>query len=95
MSFDLSGRIAVACQSRVFDATLSAITDFVYIINRDGRFLYANQALLNLWGLTSRLDSSRERGFGGGFQLHRRAARRGSIRRSGCAFMTSCSAGGS
>jgi PAS domain S-box-containing protein len=40
------------CQSRVFDATLSAITDFVYIIDRDGRFLYANQALLNLWGLT-------------------------------------------
>jgi PAS domain S-box-containing protein len=40
------------CQSRVFDATLSAITDFVYIIGRDGRFLYANQALLNLWGLT-------------------------------------------
>jgi PAS domain S-box-containing protein len=39
-------------QTRVFDATLSAITDFVYIIDRDGRFLYANQALLNLWGLT-------------------------------------------
>jgi PAS domain S-box-containing protein len=39
-------------QSRVFDATLSAITDFVYIIDRDGRFLYANKALLNLWGIT-------------------------------------------
>jgi len=39
-------------QSRVFDSTLSAITDFAYIFDRDGRFLYANMALLNLWGLT-------------------------------------------
>jgi PAS domain S-box-containing protein len=39
-------------QSRVFDTTLSAITDFAYIFDREGRFLYANKALLNLWGLT-------------------------------------------
>jgi PAS domain S-box-containing protein len=39
-------------QSRVFDTTLSAITDFAYIFDPDGRFLYANKALLNLWGLT-------------------------------------------
>jgi PAS domain S-box-containing protein len=39
-------------QTHVFDAMLSAITDFVYIFDRDGRFLYANNALLNLWGLT-------------------------------------------
>src|SRR5580692_1936527 len=39
-------------QSRVFDTTLSAITDFAYIFDREARFLYANQALLNLWGLT-------------------------------------------
>jgi PAS domain S-box-containing protein len=39
-------------QARLFEKTLSAITDFVYIIDRDGRFLYANKALLNLWGLT-------------------------------------------
>jgi PAS domain S-box-containing protein len=39
-------------QSHVFDAMLSAITDFAYIFDRDGRFLYANKALLNLWGLT-------------------------------------------
>ena len=38
-------------QSRVFDTTLSSITDFVYIFGRDGRFLYVNQALLDLWGL--------------------------------------------
>ena len=39
-------------QSHVFDAMLSAITDFAYIFDRDGRFLYANNALLDLWGLT-------------------------------------------
>jgi PAS domain S-box-containing protein len=39
-------------QSRVFDTTLSAITDFAYIFDRDGRFIYANKALLSLWGLT-------------------------------------------
>jgi PAS domain S-box-containing protein len=39
-------------QSRVFDTTLSAITDFAYIFDREGRFLYANKALLDLWGLT-------------------------------------------
>jgi PAS domain S-box-containing protein len=39
-------------QARLFEKTLSAITDFVYIIDRNGRFLYANKALLDLWGLT-------------------------------------------
>jgi PAS domain-containing protein len=38
--------------SRVSDAVLSAIPDFAYIFDREGRFLYANNALLNLWGLT-------------------------------------------
>jgi PAS domain S-box-containing protein len=38
-------------QARVFDTTLSAITDFVYIFDRDARFLFVNQALLDLWGL--------------------------------------------
>lgn len=38
-------------QARVFDVTLSSITDFAYIFDRDGRFLYVNQALLDLWGL--------------------------------------------
>jgi PAS domain S-box-containing protein len=38
-------------QSNVFNTTLSAITDFAYIFDRDGRFLYANQPLLDLWGL--------------------------------------------
>ena len=40
-----------AAQARIFDTTLSAITDFVYVFDLDGRFLYANQALLDLWGI--------------------------------------------
>jgi PAS domain S-box-containing protein len=38
-------------QSRLFDITLSSITDFAYIFDRSGRFIYVNQALLDLWGL--------------------------------------------
>ena len=38
-------------QSNVFNTTLSAITDFAYIFDREGRFIYANQPLLDLWGL--------------------------------------------
>jgi PAS domain S-box-containing protein len=38
-------------QASVFDTTLSAITDFAYIFDRDARFLFVNQALLDLWGL--------------------------------------------
>jgi PAS domain S-box-containing protein len=39
-------------QVRIFDTALSAIPDFAYIFDHDGRFLYANQALLDLWGRT-------------------------------------------
>ncbi|HEV2293106.1 MAG TPA: PAS domain-containing protein [Tepidisphaeraceae bacterium] len=42
----------VARQAQVFDLALSHIDDFAYVFDRDGRFLYVNQALLNLWGLT-------------------------------------------
>jgi PAS domain S-box-containing protein len=38
-------------QSNVFNTTLSSITDFAYIFDRDGRFIYVNQPLLDLWGL--------------------------------------------
>ena len=38
-------------QARTFDVTLSAIADFAYVFDRKGRFVYANQALLDLWGL--------------------------------------------
>lgn len=39
-------------QARIFDTTLSSIADFAYTLDKDGRFIYANQALLELWGLT-------------------------------------------
>jgi PAS domain S-box-containing protein len=48
-------------QARVFDTTLSSITDFAYIFDREGRFVYANQALLDLWGLT--LDEAMGKNF--------------------------------
>lgn len=38
-------------QSRILDITLSSISDFAYIFDRAGRFIFANQALLDLWGL--------------------------------------------
>jgi two-component system, chemotaxis family, CheB/CheR fusion protein len=48
-------------QARVFNTTLSSITDFAYIFDREGRFVYANQALLDLWGL--KLDEAMGRNF--------------------------------
>lgn len=35
----------------VLQTILSTITDFNYLFDREGRFVYANQALLDLWGL--------------------------------------------
>ena len=48
VSFDTA---TLTKQARIFDTTLSSITDFAYIFDKSGRFAYANQALLNLWGL--------------------------------------------
>jgi PAS domain S-box-containing protein len=39
-------------QARAFDTTLTAIRDFVYVFDLDGKFRYANKALLDLWDLT-------------------------------------------
>jgi two-component system CheB/CheR fusion protein len=39
-------------QTRIFNATLTAISDFVYTLDRDGRFLFANQPLLDLLEIT-------------------------------------------
>ncbi len=36
-------------QVRLFDTVLSSIVDFAYILDREGRFTYVNQALLALW----------------------------------------------
>jgi PAS domain S-box-containing protein len=38
-------------RAHIFDTTLSAIVDFAYSFDRQGRFLYVNKALLDLWGL--------------------------------------------
>jgi PAS domain S-box-containing protein len=40
-------------QMSIFNATLSNITDFAYIFDREGRFVYANQQLLDLFAVTS------------------------------------------
>ena len=44
-------RFRLEKQSKILDITLSSISDFAYIFDRDGRFVFINQALLNLWGL--------------------------------------------
>ena len=38
--------------AHVLDTALSHINDFAYIFDRDGRFLYVNKPLLDLWGLS-------------------------------------------
>ncbi|CAN5542892.1 hypothetical protein BH18ACI1_BH18ACI1_00490 [soil metagenome] len=40
-------------QTRIFDTTLSAISDFAYLFDRDGRFVFANQPLFDLLGITA------------------------------------------
>jgi diguanylate cyclase (GGDEF)-like protein/PAS domain S-box-containing protein len=39
-------------RERVLSTTLASITDFAYIFDRDGRFQFANQPLLDMWGAT-------------------------------------------
>ena len=48
-----NSQLEAARQLQAFEATLSTVTDFIFRFDRDGRFLYANQVLLDLWGLTS------------------------------------------
>ncbi len=42
----------VSDQARIFDTALSNIADFAYTFDREGRFIYINKPLLDLWGLT-------------------------------------------
>jgi PAS domain S-box-containing protein len=44
-------RYRIDQQRRIFDLTLSSISDFAYIFDRDGCFVFINQSLLDLWGL--------------------------------------------
>jgi PAS domain S-box-containing protein len=39
-------------RERMLNTMLSSISDFTYLFDRQGRFLYANQPLLDLWGVT-------------------------------------------
>ena len=39
-------------QSRIFDTVLSSTADSAYLIDREGRFRYANRRLLNIFGRT-------------------------------------------
>jgi two-component system, LuxR family, sensor kinase FixL len=39
-------------QARLYEVTLSSIADFAYIFDRKGRFIFANQALATLLGMT-------------------------------------------
>ncbi len=48
-------------QLQIFDITLSHITDFAYIFDREGRFVYANRPLLELWGMS--LDQVKGKNF--------------------------------
>ncbi len=43
---------AIERQRHILDMTLSSIVDFAYTFGHDGCFIYANQPLLNLLGLT-------------------------------------------
>ena len=36
----------------ILTTLLSSISDFAYIFDREGRFLFANKSLLDLWGMT-------------------------------------------
>ena len=38
-------------RAKLFDTTLSAMTEFGYLIDAQGRLTFVNKALLNLWGL--------------------------------------------
>lgn len=40
-------------RSRELDAILSSVQDYVYILDPDGRFIFANKRLLDLWSLSA------------------------------------------
>lgn len=44
-------RLELNEQARFVDSVLSSISDFVYTFDRDGRFVFVNKPLLDLWGL--------------------------------------------
>jgi two-component system CheB/CheR fusion protein len=49
-AYQLADRLAQ--QTRIFNTTLSSISDFAYMFDREGRFVFSNQPLLDLLGIT-------------------------------------------
>jgi PAS domain S-box-containing protein len=47
-----SPRTRLERQARLYEITLSSMADFAYIFDRQGRFIFANQALATLLGMT-------------------------------------------
>lgn len=45
-------RAEISQQACIYETTLSTISDFAYIFNRAGEFIFINQPLLDLWGMT-------------------------------------------
>jgi PAS domain S-box-containing protein len=56
-----STREELTQQVQLFDTVLSSIVDFAYTFNREGRFTYVNQALLDLW--QKKLEDARGKNF--------------------------------
>lgn len=48
---DLRDRLAA--QSRLFEGIASTTPDFIYVFDLEGRFLFANRSLLEVWGRTA------------------------------------------
>lgn len=48
----LADEVSKRQQQKIFDVALSSLGDFIYVFDRRARFVYANQALLTLFGIT-------------------------------------------
>jgi len=47
-----SDSVGLQRRTRLYDTFLSGTDDLIYLIDREGRLLFANRALLDLWGMT-------------------------------------------
>jgi PAS domain S-box-containing protein len=45
--------LALTERTRELNAILSSVQDYVYILDRQGRFVFANKKLLDLWGMSA------------------------------------------
>jgi PAS domain S-box-containing protein len=49
---DMASFARVTRQAKILDTALTHINDFAYVFDRNGRFIYVNKPLLDLWGIT-------------------------------------------